>query len=313
MLGQYAVSVLEGPRQIAMLPQSAAMVGRSRADRVASHVAGKPESDGMSWWGGLRGDSQYQDDLYDGLAPAGTFGVDWSRGNLVFGGFAGYGSGEQDFDNDSGGFEQADGTLGGFAGWYGERAWVNGQVSYTWLGFDVDREVHLGPATRKHSGSPDGSNLSAGISAGFEFGEGALRHGPVASLLSQQVKVDGYAENNASSTALAYPDQDFDSLIGSAGWQASYVINEHLRPYARLTYDREFEKAPGEAFAQLQSLPGVMPYAVPGLELDRDYGTMLVGARAQVFGRDADIGLSATVEQKGGSNVTAFATFSGNF
>ena len=313
MLGQYAVSVLEGPRQIAMLPQSAAMVGRSRADRVASHVAGKPESDGMRWWGGLRGDSQYQDDLYDGLTPAGTFGVDWSRGELVFGGFAGYGSGKQDFDNDSGNFKQADGTLGGFAGWYGERAWVNGQLSYTWLGYDVDREVHLGPATRKHSGSPDGSNLSAGISAGFEFGEGALRHGPVVSVLSQQVKVDGYAENNPSSTALAYSDQDFDSLIGSAGWQASYAINDHLRPYARLTYDREFEKAPAEAFAQLQSMSGVAPYAVPGLVLDRSYGTLLVGARAQVFGLDADVGLSATVQQEAGSNVSAFVTFSGSF
>jgi outer membrane lipase/esterase len=135
----------------------------------------------------------------------------------------------------------------------------------------------------------------------------------VISVLSQRIKVDGYAESNPSSTALAYPDQDFDSLIGSAGWQASYAINDHLRPYARLTYDRELEKAPGEAFAQLQSLPGVMPYAVPGLELDRDYGTMMVGTRARVFGLDADIGLSTTVEQKGGSNISAFASFSGTF
>ena len=313
MLGQYAVSVLEAPRQIAMLPQSATVTGRSRADRIAYHVAGKPENDGMAWWGGLRGDSQYYDDLHDGLTPAGTFGIDWSRGDLRFGAFAGYGSGRQDLGNDGGSFKQTEGTLGGFAGWYGEHAWVNGQVSYTWLGYDVDREVHLGPATRRHSGSPDGSNLSAGISAGFEFGEGALRQGPVVSLLSQRIKVDGYAESNPSSTALAYPDHDFDSLIGSAGWQASYAINDHLRPYARLTYDRELEKAPGEAFAQLQSLPGVMPYAVPGLELDRDYGTMMVGTRARVFGLDADIGLSTTVEQKGGSNISAFASFSGTF
>ena len=143
--------------------------------------------------------------------------------------------------------------MGGFFGWYGEQAWVSAQLSYSWLSFDVDREVHLGGTTRTHSGSPDGSNLSVGISGGYEFGEGAFRHGPVLSLLSQQIKVDGYAENSTVSTALRYGDQRFDSLIGSAGWQASYATSEHFSPYARLTYDREFERSPNEAFAQLQS------------------------------------------------------------
>ena len=48
----------------------------------------------MRWWGGVRGDSQRYDhgDLYDGLAPAGLFGLDWARGDVVYGAFAGYGS-----------------------------------------------------------------------------------------------------------------------------------------------------------------------------------------------------------------------------
>ena len=177
----------------------------------------------------------------------------------------------------------------------------------------MDRRVQLGPATRTHSGSADGSNLTAGISTGFDFGEGAFKHGPVVSLLSQQIKVDGYAENSTQSTAMRYGDQRFNSLIGSAGWQASYATSEHFNPYARLTYDREFERSPNEAFAQLQSIPGLAPYAVPGLEFDRDYGTLLLGARTRLFGLDADIGLSTTVGQNGGSNATAFASISGSF
>ena len=42
-------------------------------------------------------------------------------------------------------------TLGGFAGWYGESAWANAQVSYSWISYDVDREVQLGDVTRRHS------------------------------------------------------------------------------------------------------------------------------------------------------------------
>ncbi|QNP39808.1 autotransporter domain-containing protein [Lysobacter solisilvae (ex Woo and Kim 2020)] len=316
ILAQYAVSVLEAPGQVALLPNSASMVGRSRAERVAAH-ASAPQADGMKWWSDVRGDFQrYGDgDVYDGAGPTLTFGVDWNSGNFVYGAFAGYGRQGMDFGQRKGSFDQTDLTLGGFAGWYGEGGgWVNAQLSWSQVDFDVDREVVLGPAVRKHSGSADGENLTGGVSAGWEFGEGALRHGPVLSVLAQRIDVDGYAEDGADlSTALAYPDQSFDSLIGSVGWQASYVINDHLQPYARLTADREFEDAPEEAFAQLQSMPGTAPYAVPGVQFDQDYSTLTFGARTKLFGLDANIGTSVTAGQKGANHATLFATIGSNF
>ncbi|MEG3158871.1 autotransporter domain-containing esterase, partial [Lysobacter zhanggongensis] len=39
VIADYAVSVLEAPRQVAVLPNSAAMTGRARADRVAAQLA----------------------------------------------------------------------------------------------------------------------------------------------------------------------------------------------------------------------------------------------------------------------------------
>jgi len=315
IVADYAISVLEAPRQIAVLPNSAAMVGRARAERVAAHSS-KPDGDGMRWWADARGDFQrYGDgDHYDGVGPALTVGVDWSRGDLVFGAFGGFGRNYVDFGQRRGDFEQLDGTLGGFVGWYGAHAWVNGQVSYTQLRYEVDRELYLGDAKRSHTGSPDGENLSAGFNAGWEFGQGALRHGPVIGVLAQRIEIDGYAESEPTlSTSLAYPEQSFDSLIGSAGWQASYTIHEQLKPYARLTVDREFEDAPEEAYAQVQSLPGTAPYAVPGVAFDHDYGTLTFGARTRLFGLDANIGASATVGQEGGNHATVFATVSAGF
>ncbi|MGH8077506.1 MAG: autotransporter domain-containing protein, partial [Lysobacter sp.] len=249
ILADYAVSMLEGPRLIAALPNSASMVGRARADRVGGHIAGKPDSDGMRWWTDVRGDFQRYGggDHYDGVGPSLTAGVDWASGNLVFGGFAGYGQQQLDWGHRGGSFDQSDATLGGFVGWFGGGAWVTGQVSYSQLSFDIDRTVALGSATRTHTGSPDGNNLSVGANGGWEFGDGALRHGPVIGGLAQQIEIDGYAESDpALSTSLAFPEQTFDSLIGSAGWQVTYAINDHLKPYARLTYDREFEDAPEE-------------------------------------------------------------------
>ena len=316
LLAQYAISILEAPGQIAVLPHSEAMVGRARADRVAAQLGQKPAGDGMRWWADVRGDFQrYGDgDRYDGQGPTLTAGVDWASGDLVYGGFVGYGRQSLDWGHAMGSFSQTDASVGGVLAWTGDNAWVNGQVSYSRLGFDTDRDVQLGPATRTHHGSTNGSNVSAGVNAGWDFVSGGLRHGPVASILSQHIDVDGFAESDPTlSTSLAYPDQRFNSLIGSLGWQASYRVNDHLQPYARLTWDREFRRSADEAFAQAQSIPGTMPYAVPGVAYDRNYGTLLVGARTQVFGLDANLGVSATVAQRGGNDASVFATIGSSF
>ena len=313
MLGQYTLSILEAPRFQQILTHSAQTVGRSRADQVSWHVDGRP-ADGLSWWGNLRGDMQRyaHGDLYDGMAPAGLFGVDWARDGMVVGGFAGYGRMDADFGNNKGDFTQSDTTAGLFAGWYGERAWVNGQLSYSWLDYDVTRKLQLGPATRIHTGSPEGSNLTAALNTGYEFGsEGGFRHGPVAAVIWQKVKLDGYAESNPSASALGYGDQDLDSTVGRVGWQARFDGGS-VKPYMQVTYDHEFEDSK-QASAWLQSMPDVGMYKVPGLEFDRNYATAVLGARLNLWGLNSNIGMSTTTLQKRARDVSLFASLSGSF
>ena len=314
VLADFALATLEAPRQVAILQFSEAMVGRARAERVAAQLDGR-HGDGMRWWMDARGDSQRYGETnhYDGGGPTLSVGIDWGSESFRYGGFAGYGVQQIDFGLRRGEFEQTDTTLGGYLGWRSDALWVNGQLSYSKLGFDVDREVHLGPATRVHSGSPDGDNLSAGIGAGWDFSHGRLTHGPVLSVLSQRIEIDGYAENSGESTALAYPDQEFDSLLGSLGWRADYAISDHVHPYARATIDREFEDFPEEAFARSLSIAGSDWYAVPGLERDEQFGTLQFGVRTQLFGLDANVGASATFNQGGGNDATVFASFGSRF
>ncbi|WP_440569596.1 autotransporter outer membrane beta-barrel domain-containing protein [Stenotrophomonas sp. STK17_22] len=316
LLGQYAVSVLEAPRLQQVLSHSAQTIGRSRADQVSNHLGARP-ADGLSWWGGVRGDLQRYDhaDLYDGLAPAGLFGIDWARDGVVLGGFAGFGRLNADFGNSRGDFTQKDTTAGLFAAWYGDRVWVNGQVSYTWLSYDVNRKVQLGPATREHGGSPDGSNLTAALNAGYEFGtEGGFRHGPVAAVIWQKVKIDGYSESAATgtlATALGYDRQNVDSTVGRIGWQARFDGGT-VKPYVQVTYDHEFEDTK-QASAWLQTLPELGSYRVPGLDFDKNYATAVLGARMDLFGLQGNVGLSTTAAQKRARDMTVFATVSGSF
>jgi outer membrane lipase/esterase len=247
------------------------------------------------------------------MAPAGLFGIDWARDGMVVGGFAGYGRMDADFGNSMGDFTQSDTTLGVFAGWYGDRAWVNGQASYSWLGYDVTRKVQLGPATREHKGSPDGSNLAVALDAGYEFGQqGGFRHGPVAGVVWQKVKLDGYLESNPSATALGYADQNVDSTVGRIGWQARFDGGS-VHPYVQVTYDHEFEDGGKQASAWLQTMADVGAYKVPGLQFDRNYATAVLGARMDLWGLQSNIGVSTTAGQKSARDATLFATFSGGF
>ena len=316
LMAQLAVSMIDGPRQVALLPHVEAVVGRARAGRVDARLASQPEGEGWRWWADVRGDTlRYGNgDSFDGVAPALTFGIDRASGNLVYGGFVGYGRQDSNWGLRGGSFELSDATLGGYLGWRAGQAWVNGQVSYTRLGLDTEREVQLGQATRSHAGSADGSNVSAGASAGWDFGDGVFVHGPVLSVLSQQIGIDGFAESDpALSTSLAYPEQDVDSLIGSVGWQFRWSPADRIHPYGRITWDREFEDAPEQAFASAQSIPGSLQYAVPGHAFDERYGTFVIGARTHVMGMDADVGATTTFGHEGGNDATVFVTVGNRF
>ena len=320
ILADYAVSILEAPRHATLMSHAQSQTGRTRAGRVSAQLDGRGQGDGMRGWADLRGDYQRFDEdaglMVDaeGLGPALMAGVDWRSGQLVYGGYLGYGRQTLDFGREHGEFSYDDASLGGYLGWRGERAWVTGQVGYSWSSYDFDRKVALGEATREHRGSADGNNLTVGVDAGYEFVHGALRHGPIASLVSQNIEIDELVENHADlSTSLAYAEQDIDSLIGSIGWQFAVQAGEHLQPYARLAWEHEFEDRPEEAFARLQSLPAAAPYAVPGLQVDDDYGTVVVGARSRVFGLDADVGLSGMVAREGTDAISVFLSLGRGF
>src|SRR5690606_4322528 len=167
MMAQLAVSMIEGPRQMAVLPHVESAIGRARAGRVDARLASRPQGDGWRGWAGVRGHAlrSGHGDGRDGTGPRRPRG----SGNLVYGGFLGYGRQESDWGRRRGSFEQADATLGGYLGWRSGQFWANGQLSYSRGDVDTEREVQLGQATRTHLGSTDGSNLSAGASAGWDF------------------------------------------------------------------------------------------------------------------------------------------------
>ena len=319
ILADYATATIEGPRQIAVLPHSAAVTGRARADMLADHFDTLQDFDGRRVWGDVRYDNQRYErgmagDGHDGSGMTLTAGFDQRSGALVYGVFGNVGRQRIDYGARRGDYRQKEAGLGGHIGWHGQGGWVDAQLGWNRLDFDVNRDIWLGPAMRTHTGTASGDNISAGLSGGWRFQHGALSHGPVARVLAQRIEIDGYTESQPElSTALAFPAQDFDSLQASLGWQADFALNDHIKPFLRATIDREFGDAPTQAFAQMTSLAASTPYAVPAPKFDDSYGTLAFGVRSQMWGMDVLTGTALSVGQDGGSNTSAYLTVGKRF
>ncbi len=315
LLAQAAEAMLEGPREIAVLPQSALASGRARVAQVANHVGDAAGADGLHWWGGLNGQGRSDGDsnLYHGIEPSGLFGIDWSEQGVVAGAFVGYGRGKLDWAQDAGSYRQRETTFGGFVGFYVQNYWLDAQISRTDLNYDLDREVHLGPVTQHYTGSTGGNNVAVAFAGGYDFNAGAWQHGPVLDLSLQDVHLDGYAERQTDALALAYPKQDVESLLGGLGWQASFRFDSGLTPYLKVMARHEFRDAPEQAWASDISMPETLPYAVPGLQTDKNWGEATLGLRAHFAGLSADVGVDGTFARDGGNDLGAFVSIGGSF
>lgn len=315
----YATATIEAPRQIALLPRSAAMSGRARADMVAELISTPVDDAGRRVWGDLRYDSQrfrrgMAGDGFDGGGPALTLGFDQGMGSWRFGGYATFGQQRVDFGLRRGDFRQREAGVGGVARWQSGGAWLGAQLAYTHLEFDVNREVPLGVAVRAHQGTAKGRNLIGALATGWTFSGDRLSHGPVLRITAQDIRIDGYGESDPQlATALSFPEQKQDVVIASAGWEAKLKIRDNLVPFVRATFDREYGDEPSQAFARMTTVPSSLPYAVPAPQFDRSYGTLSYGVRSSLWGMDLLTGSQLTVGQAGGNHASTYVTVSKRF
>lgn len=320
LLADYAVATIEGPRQIGVLPQSVAVSGKNRFNALSTQLSTATPAEGMHWWAGGRFDiNRYHrgapGDGFDGTGAGVNGGVGWWHGTMGYGLALGYTRTQFDFGARRGDARQKEVNVTGFFNYAGESGlFANAQLGYTDLGFDVHRKVPLGVAVRQHDGSPGGSVVSLGMQGGYMFKGEKLDHGPVVSLLGQNVRVDGYTESGAGqSTALAFDDQKFNALTASIGYEGRLKISDHVSTATRLEWQKDLKKNNAQVTARITSLGGGMTYAVPGPQFDRDYLLLTSSARAQLGGLDVFAGMSNTLMRKGGLNTTLFVNVGRDF
>ncbi|HEY7945348.1 MAG TPA: autotransporter domain-containing protein [Casimicrobiaceae bacterium] len=293
VIADYAASVIEAPQKIGLLAEAPLQVEqanfRAIDDRMWSTLNTARAQNKFDAY------AVYDYGNYDRSGDFGggsdhmntvTLGGDMKLSERLLAGIAfGYSEDKASFGDNGGGFKLNEASLTAYVG-YGQGPWY---VGASLGGGDLDfRNVHrtfaLGAASRTEAGDTHGKNLTARLLGGYWFNTTTnWLHGPFARLTYQQNTIDAWSESGASSTAMAFGEQKRESLVSSLGWQASGTLG-WLRPFARATWEKEYQDSERTVRAGLVSTGGV-GFGLPALRPDDSYVLFSVGGSTDLGNR----------------------------
>jgi outer membrane lipase/esterase len=174
-----------------------------------------------------------------GTPFGGTVGMDYQLpGGLIVGAAFSTGSLSPGFST-GGHFDEVDEAPSLYLAYVGGPLWGNAVATYDTFRDRISRSVQLGLFTDQNNADTVGQSLALALRGGFDFGLGPITTGPVAGLVLQEVRVDGFTETGTSgTTALAFGDQTRDSFVTQLGWRVCWERGR-LRPFAEMDWNHE--------------------------------------------------------------------------
>ena len=303
LLGQYAVSVIEAPKKISVLGEaglatSAAHTRALRNQMLADNFGADSRVFASVEYGQQKYKSQTNSPKTDSDNVNLTVGADAKVGeNFNVGGALGIAQTNADFQG-GGGYKMQDLAGSLYAFYHQGGGYVGAYTSFGQLSFtNIDRRIDLGAARRTETGKTDGSHVGAGLTGGWWFGNETLKTGPFVTVEFEQLRVFGYTEYGATSTAMQFGKQTRNARIETAGWrvQGSWQSGSTtLHPFAEIAYNHDGRADKRFVTAGLTNMAG--RFSVQGFTPDKSWAT-------------ADLGISADFSQR----WSGWASYSGRF
>ncbi|MBI6182723.1 autotransporter domain-containing protein [Serratia proteamaculans] len=306
LIADYIQAVLDGPAQVVALNQATAAMARdSRAtldSRFQQLRNGDNPQGALGVFGGYAGQHyDYSSNLAAGDGNATTHnltvGVDyqltdgWLIGALI--------SGSNDDQQPSSRYDyKARGLL--FSAFTAldvfEHGWVNADLHYATMDYDdIRRSMQLGALNRTETGSTDGKQWGARVTAGYDFPVTSyLTTGPMAQFAWDYSNVSGYSEDGNDSTAMRFNDQTYHSQIGALGWRLDSNFGL-FNPYAEVSYQHQFGDDVYRAGGGLKSTQ--TSFTRDSANQDKNWVDVTLGANMPLTDQVAAF---ATISQTGG-------------
>ena len=280
LVAQYVDSVLAAPGEIAQLaetPVRTQVALARRLWRVADQALSTSAPGGNSAWASIEGGRTEIGDT-DGTPWGLAVGMDRRISEqMVLGGALSFERSEPDWSA-GGGFTAQDIALSGYVGWRSGALSLTGSLTLATTDYDTERRTRLGAASRTHEGDPEGSRVALGAQAAYAMRAGSVHHGPLASVLVQEVSVPGFSEKAAdgsTSSNLGFDGQRRKSTLVSAGWQALLRAGAWT-PYASVMLNHDTEGSGRKIGVSTSLSPQVVEIAVD--EVEQSYASVSLGA-----------------------------------
>ncbi len=203
-----------------------------------------------------------------------------------------YGSSSVDFKADEGSLDTDSYSLSLYGSAYAAKNfYFDGIVNFSNSSYDAFRNIAYvdgtGLVTADASGDTDGTTLSGGLSAGYDFLAGGLTISPNIGFFYIDTTIDEFTEAGAGGLNLIYDEQKFKSMTGNVGLRLTYAWNLSwgvLLPQLRADYVKEFEDDVdvfGVRFANDPNATTAPPVLVATDNPDQSYWRLSGGFSAQ--------------------------------
>lgn len=258
VLADYAAAVLTAPQQVVVLAPAANQAGQAQMQRIDRrlHNVAEVQDTGVAVWGqgaAVLGSGDALGTELDGTGSAWMLGVDKRIGAWTAGAFLAYDNLDGKLAAGSG-YEQQRLAGGLYGRWQQQNLWLHGQVYYANLDVDSHRRVQLGVAERVHNSSADGDQYGGKISAGLNWQQGRVTHGPIIGVSAQKATVKSLKEEGKLSTAMSFDEQEHITIQSSLGYQAQVALNDAWQVYGSAQWQHEFKDVDDVVGARLNSV-----------------------------------------------------------
>jgi len=286
----YEHSLLVAPGQMSLLAEAPVQVGLARAASIQGQIdlSGQHRGpNGVNIWAGsgvnalnLKNATGFPET--SGAPFLGSVGADYRMAcGLVLGAAFAAGTQTQHFNQDGGRFDQNDQAVSLYAAYKAGPVWGDAIGSYGWYQDKIVRPVTLGLFQDQNSANTNGRSLALALRAGGDLSLGPVTTGPVAGLVLQQVRLDGFTETGLSGvTALSYGGQKRDSTVSQLGWRILVDVSK-WQPFAEAKWNHEFASQNRMVKASITTATA-SPYSMDAAPIATDWGTASVGTSFKI-------------------------------
>lgn len=312
LVADYALSVLEAPKQIGRMAQNLAQQGSQATLQLHRQIDALPENSSSAWI--QAGGEKNRNDLGNNkTTPYVSAGVGFGEQSGKLGVHLRSGKQEQNGQNSS--YETKIAGGGAFYRQDFGKIRMTGTLDYDRYSVKTERRIKLGTATRVHQAQSDGLRLGASLRGAYRIDPNEnWSLVPYVGVNTQRVEINALNEDKPElSTSMTFGKMKHKSVNGEVGMNANWQVAPNTTLSGSLNFSRNFAKSTEQMSARLRSV-SLLEFNLPAAEqLGKNTASAALGVRHLIGNTSLTAGVSGYRGSQNTKGANVFVGVNRNF